>query len=199
MLVIPQTIKYSFIWRTDMSEKEEIKTDYKITHEDEVDHEEFIKILNEETLDIDWKATAKENIKSIFELEEKLKNFKKANQELQDYIIEDLAPHANMYRKELEELKEKNKKLNKEWKEWRDLADELARITEQRNKYKSALEEIREKLKYWETYFCDNCPFQNKDLCDKGKKDIGENTCTSVHFIRIQNKINEVLNEQNSK
>lgn len=169
-----------------MSEKEEIKTDYEITHEDEVDHEEFIKILNEETLDIDWKATAKENIKSLFELEEKLKKLKKANQELQDYIIEYLAPHANMYRKELEELKEKNKKLNKEWKEWRDLADELARITEQRNKYKSALEAIKSIAK---EAINEEFATKSNDYTE-GMKQIG-------HY--VMKKVKEVLNEQNSK
>lgn len=100
---------------------------------------------------------------------------------------------------ENKELKEENIKLLFGKGALIKLCDNLTKIIDEKKEKESkllqALEEIREKLKYWETYFCDNCPFQNKDACDKNEKDIGENTCTSVQFIKIQNKINEVLND----
>ena len=83
---------------------------------------------------------------------------------------------SNCYYKQLKRSEQENK--------------DVARKAEE---YCSVLEEIRGKLKYWESYFCDNCPFQNKDACDKNEKDIGENTCTSVQLIKMQDKINEAL------
>lgn len=117
--------------------------------------------------------------------------------------FEDVYENMQIKRNELVELEQENERLKKEvrlydciskWGEkechcaCRCLGNEFCNDADKRiNKYKSALEEIREKIKSLNKDICNNCGWYNTDNCQP-------NGYVCHDLIEIKNKINEVLN-----
>ena len=110
-----------------------------------------------------------------------LKRLEQENKELKEKIIK-LSEEKGHLIVENNTLKEKNEGLKIKHQRYRECSMQLNK------KYKSALEEIREKIKSLNKDICNNCGWHNTDNCQP-------NGYVCHDLIEIKNKINEVLND----
>ena len=112
----------------------------------------------------------------------------KENAELKDYSQRMENQRENYY-KEYLRLKQENEKLKEEFEKTSDgLLKIQYKLASNCDNYRSALEEIREKIKSLNKDICNNCGWYNTDNCQP-------NGYVCHDLIEIKNKINEVLNE----
>ena len=105
---------------------------------------------------------------------------------------------SDCYYKQLKRLEQENKRLNKRLycyayeKDCHLQCKQKDCAIKNYYKYKSALEEIREKIKSLNKDICNNCGWYNTDNCQP-------NGYVCHDLIEIKNKINEVLDNVESK
>lgn len=89
----------------------------------------------------------------------------------------------------IEQLKKENERLKKENEQLKETNLQLQTIDmeiDRNNKYRKALEEIREYIQSLNKDICNNCGWHNTDGCSP-------NSYVCHDLIEIQSKINEVL------